>query len=239
MDKDLLAAVPANDPDRDALADYGLTAVSAFVPILGGAVSDLTRGIIARKAEERQHRFNSMVAAEVSRLSDEVAAISPESVVESDEFMAAYAKMSRVAAETESEEKRNRLAAALTRMGPWTDIDPNRRQELLDLVARYQDLDIFLLRYFSDPVAWLEKNAPAWRPGRYAMAGIETVLADHVFAERDDWRPSVNTSVARLRADGVADVPLGTTLSDSGTVQKRTTVFGDQLLAFMGDSLEH
>ncbi|MGY4856859.1 hypothetical protein [Cryobacterium sp. AP23] len=237
MENNLVAAVPESNPDKDALIDYGLTAVNAFVPIVGSGIADLARGIIARKSEERQHAFDTLVALEVTRLAEQVAGITPQSMVESDEFMAAYAKASRVAAETESADKRQRLAAALTRMGPWSSIDPTRRQGLLDLVATYDDLQIFLLGYFRDPTAWLTANAPDWRPGKYMMAGIDTILGDYVFTNGTDWRPSVTTALARFPLDGVADVPLQASMTDAGTVQKRTTSFGDQLLDFIGKAV--
>lgn len=235
MDNDLVSSVPTSNPDKDALTDYGLTAVSALIPVVGGAIADATRGIIARRAEERRHEFDVMLAEAVTDLTGRVEDITPQSMVDSDEFMAAIAKVSRVAAETESVEKRKRLATALTHMGPWSAIDPTRRQHLLDLVARYDDLDIFLLRYFRDPVAWLVENAETWQPGRYMMAGIQTILGDFVFPGQDGWQPSVSASISRFQADGVADVPLKTMMSDSGTVEKRTTMFGEQLLDFISD----
>lgn len=156
-------------------------------------------------------------------------------MVESDEFMAAYAKVSRVAAGTESAEKRQRLAAALTHMGPWSSVDPTRRQHLIDLVVTYDDLHVFLLRYFRDPPAWLRANAPEWRPGKYMMAGIESVLGDFVFTDGTDWRPSVAAALARFPLDGVAEVPLQVGMTDAGTVQKRTTAFGDQFIDFIAN----
>jgi len=235
MDNDLISAVPASNPDRDAMTDYALTAASALLPIVGGAISDTARGMISRKAEERQHQFDTLVALEVTRLAERVEDITPQAMVESDEFMAAYAKVSRVAAETESIEKRQRLAAALTHMGPWSGIDSTRRHDLLNLVARYHDSDIFLLRYFRNPVTWLSENATGWQPGRYELAGIGTILGDYVFAGQSDWRPSVDASISRFEADGVANVPMGTTMSESGTVDRRTTAFGNQLLDFIAD----
>ena len=236
MENDLVAALPESHPDKDALIDYGLTAVNAFIPIVGSGIADLARGIIARKAEERQHQFDALVAVEVTRLTERVEGITPQSMVESDEFMAAYAKVARVAAETESAEKRQRLAAALTHMGPWSSVDPTRRQHLLDLVTMYDDLQVFLLSYFRDPAAWLRANAPDWRSGKYMMAGIATVLGDFVFTDGNDWRPSVAAALARFPLDGVADVPLQASMTDAGTVQKRTTDYGDQFLDFIAEA---
>jgi len=238
MGIELIAALPEYHPDRDAGIDYGLTAVNAFIPIVGSGLADLARGIIARKAEERQHEFDTLIAVEVTRLAGLVEGITPQSMVESDEFMAAYAKVARVAAETESTKKRQRLAVTLTQMGPWSTVDPTRRRDLMDLTAVYDDLHVFLLGYFRDPAAWLRANAPAWRPGKYMMAGIDTVLADYVFTDGTEWRPSVTAAVSRFSMDGVADVPMNVSMSDAGNVQKRTTAFGDQFLSFIEGSAD-
>ena len=236
---DLRDEIPEIDPDKSAATDYALIALDTFVPVVGGAIADLSRGMLARKAEERQNEFNTLVATEVAKISERVNELTPEAILESDEFMAAYSAASRVAAESDSKAKRARLARALSKMGPWENISRDRRARFFTLVMRYSDLHVFLLRYFRDPPAWLRQNAPKWQPGRYMMAGIETVLGEHVFRGERDWKETIQPILGEITADGLGQVPLGTTMSEDGTVQKRTSSLGDQFLDFIGadDSL--
>lgn len=54
MKNDLVAALPESDPDKDALIDYGLTAV-AYVAVVGSGIADLARG----SSREKQRSANT------------------------------------------------------------------------------------------------------------------------------------------------------------------------------------
>jgi hypothetical protein len=229
---DLREEVPDHTPDKDALIGYGLAVVGAL-PVFGSVIADISGGMLAQKREARQHEFNNSVAAAVEELSGRVNGLSPETLVASSEFLAAYEKVTRVAAETASDVKRARLARVLSNMGPWNDIEETKRQQFLDLVTRYDDIHVFLLRYFRAPTKWLEANAPLWDPNKYMMAGIGTILGEHVFRDFPDWTQTVEPVLAVLKADGLTDVSLHTSMSSQGTVEARNSQRGNDFLRFL------
>lgn len=227
---DLISAVPPNDPDHDAVVDYSLIGVS-FLPIAGQPIAELVRGSIARREAERQYDFNVKVATALDALVDR-SVWTVESVLDSDDFMAAVSKGSRAAAETASDAKRERLAAAAAMSGPWFDMEPTRKMQFLDMVTRYEDIHVLLLTYFRDPRAWLAMNSN-WQPGRYMTAGISTMLGEYVFADAPSWQEVVGPVLAEFVADGVAQVPINTTMSESGLLEPRTYPRGNDFLDYI------
>lgn len=70
------------------------------------------------------------------------------------------------------------------------------------------------------------------------MVSISTILDRCVFQAIPDWQSTVSPILATFAADGVAQVPVSTMMSDSGVVEMRTLRRGDQFLQFIaeGDS---
>lgn len=230
---DLVASVPDHDPDKDALIGYGLAAVG-MLPLFGSAIADISGGMLAQRRETRQFEFNVGVAEAVEDLASRVDGLTPETLMNSDEFIAAYEKASRVAAETASRDKRARLARVLAHMGPWGGLDDTTRSQFLDMVARYDDLHVLLLRFFRDPSGWLVANAPEWQPGQYMMVSISTILGRFVFPVASDWQSTVGPVIATFASDGVAQVPISTSMTEQGVLEKRTYPRGDEFLQFVG-----
>lgn len=230
---DFLASVPEYDPDRDALIGYGLAAVG-MLPIFGSAIADISGGMLAQRQQARQHEFNVGVAEAVEDLARRIEGLSPESLLSSDEFVAAYAKASRAAAETTSRDKRARLARVLAHMGPWSGLDEIARGQFLDMVDRYSEVHVLLLRFFRNPSDWLSANATDWRPGLFMTVSIATILDRFVFPGVPNWQSTVGPILTDFSTDGLAQVPLSTSMSESGALEKRTFARGDQFLSFVG-----
>jgi hypothetical protein len=227
--------LPDHTPDKNAAIDFGLTAVDAVVPVFGGVVADLSRGMLARRSEERQHEFNVAVVGELELVAARVDRLQPETILDSDEFMAAYERAARIAAESASRDKRARLAAALSRMGDWDDLSKESREFFFGLVARYSDLHVFLLVFFHEPQAWLSQHAPDFNPRSIMMGSIKAMLQQHVFPDASDLESTVFPALAELKQDGLADVPLTTAMSGDGIVASRISPLGRRFLAFLGD----
>lgn len=166
QDGDVGRFVPELNPDRDALLDFGLTAVSA-IPVLGGVIADLSRGMLVRKSEERQFEFNVRVAQQIDLMSQAVVGLTPQLIVESDEFMAAYERTARIAAESSSLDKRARLARVLQDLGPWSGLSKGKREYFLRLASEYSDHHILLLMFFREPALWLTRHVAQWDSSGY------------------------------------------------------------------------
>lgn len=175
-------SVPSSDPDREAVTDYALTALAALVPHFGQVAADLVRGSLARRSAERQHEFNAQVAAALDR----AATISVEEVLGSDEFMAAFERASRIAAETEGAEKRRRLAAAVANMGDWSWLDKLSRNRMLRWAGEFDELEMLLLSYLEHPRRWMEQHVSGWVDDQQEPRSLLWPLEMYVFPPTDE-----------------------------------------------------
>lgn len=155
---DLVSAVPPHEPAEDTLVTVAKAGLS-LIPAVGGLFAEtLAHGMQLRQGA-RQHEFNERVAR---RLDDLLASaahrVTLDDVLNSDEFLAGITRASRIAAETASHSKRERLAAAAANSGEWSAFVKRERTEFARLVEDFDDLHVWLLHYLSDPAEWLEKN---------------------------------------------------------------------------------
>lgn len=224
--------VPEHDPVKDAALSVG-SALVGTIPVVGGAIGQVGAGLIASRQAARQHEFDQAVARVLEDLAQQVEELTPQAILDSDEFMAAYSHASRVAAETASKGKRERLASALRHAGPWSSVPNDRRTRFLTLVAEYEDIDVAVLHYLASPEMWLLAHS-AWKPGRYLMVSMISVMDEHFFAEHEDWKSYLPQTLSRLTRDGlVVDSGWNTIGTESGTISTRTTTLGDAFLAFL------
>lgn len=230
--EELRNSLPDPNAADEIVTNVGLAALSS-VPIVGPFIAGLTQSAVSHRAAVRQADFDHLVVLELNDLGGRVDGITAESILESDAFMAAYSKAARAAAETASSEKRERLARALSRMGPWVTLDEARKQLLFNLVARYDDLHFQLLDYFSNPVEWIQRENPEWQPDATGMGGITGPMNLFLFPGVPNWEATVHPIVAEMEGDQTMSVPLNSSMSSAGTVQKRTSSLGDALLEFV------
>lgn len=226
--------VPGHSPLKDTLINAGLAGVSA-VPMAGGVVAQFTSGLLAERQAARQHEFNVAVARVVEDVLTRVDGLTSAAVLESDEFMAAYERVSRAAAETASAEKRARLASAIRHAGPWSTIDESKRTQFLTLVARYDELHFAMLSFFRDPQAWIKANTPDWHgPDEWGASSIGALLEKYVFPSVTGWQQLVTPVLDELQNAGLLDnAPLNTMMNPSGPLQQRTKPLGAELLQFV------
>ncbi|WP_167132522.1 hypothetical protein [Paramicrobacterium chengjingii] len=226
--------VPVHSPLKDTMINAGLAGVSA-APLVGGVVAQFTSGLLAERQGARQHEFNMAVAHAVDDLLTRFDGLTPASVLESDEFMAAYERASRAAAETSSAEKRARLASAIRHTGPWSTIDEPKRTQFLTLVARYDDLHFAMLSFFRDPRSWITANtADGNKPDQQGASSIGAILGKYVFSGVAGWQQLVTPALDDLQNAGLLDnAPLNTMMTGSGPLQQRTKPLGIELLQFI------
>lgn len=234
MPDSLADSVPDRHPVVGGMGIAVFAALSA-VPVVGGPAVEIASGILAFRQTGRQHEFNVAVAAALQSVVERLDGLTPASIVESDEFMAAYERASRAAAEAASAEKRARLAAALRHAGPWSSILELRRTQFLEFVVRFGDLHFAMLQFFADPRGWLRANVPDWEePRASGMSSIGALLGEYYFPDVHGWQETVSPVLAELKAAGLLDnAPLSTGMTPEGTVQQRTKPLGHELIAFV------
>ena len=235
MNSELREAIPDPDPDKSALADFGLAALAAFVPG-GGAISDLARGSMARRDSERRKEFDLLVVAKLEEFAAAHSGITPTDVLDSDEFMAAYAKASRIAGETSSQSKRALLATALTHCGPWDfSSEPVLRMRFLDIIERSEEQHVFLLKFLADPMSWITANQPGFFRTNFALLTLQTVVSNVVMPTTTDGM-TLQAILRDISSDGLAEFNLSAGMTLEGVLAPKTTALGNAFLAFLGQT---
>jgi hypothetical protein len=230
IENDLSDATASPNRYSAALTTMGMAALG-LVPVVGGAVQTIAQGTLGQRQAEREAEFAQRVARRLQALEN---GPSPKQVLDSDEFIAAWTKAERVAAETADAAKRERLARVLARTGPWGPYDPEDRQILLELVTRYTEEHVALLDFFQDPIAAIHRREPGWKSTYYIAAPMRLVR-DFLFPGNAAAMERVPRVSADLERDGTASLALLTNMSADGMLLKRTGYLGDRLLSSLAE----
>lgn len=232
---DLVSAVPPHEPAEDALALAGKAALGA-IPLVGSVAAETLAHALDSRQAQRQHDFNLKVAYALNeafeRLNEK---ITIEDVVDSDDFIAAITRAQRAAAETASEARRRRLASAVVNGGHWAPFSASEREQFTRLVDEFDELHVFLLHYFVDPKAWLDSHGLQDEYERLYMAGVGTPLSAVFGVSEGQWRAPVDQAASDLARNGLADIPLRTTMSADGVTAARTSEKGRRFLSFLSE----
>ncbi|MCL6423652.1 hypothetical protein Bequi_09680 [Brachybacterium sp. JHP9] len=230
------ALVPPHEPAEDTLAFAGKAALS-MVPVLGPLAAETLAHALESRQAQRQHEFNVAIAraltSAIEQL-DETTTI--EDIVGSDDFIAAVTRAQRAAAETASQQKRQRLAAAVANGGSWAPFAATEREQFTRLVDEFDALHIWLLHYFTDPAGWLQARDLYQQHANIMMGGIDGPLGSAFNVPQKVWDGPVKQAAADLDRNGLASIPLTTTMSAQGIFAPRTLNKGQRFLAFINET---
>lgn len=233
---DLDALVPPHEPAEDTLAFAGKAALS-MVPVLGPLAAETLAHALESRQAQRQHEFNVAIAraltSAIEQL-DETTTI--EDIVGSDDFIAAVTRAQRAAAETASQQKRQRLAAAVANGGSWAPFAATEREQFTRLVDEFDALHIWLLHYFTDPAGWLRARDLYQQHANIMMGGIDGPLGSAFNVPQNVWDGPVKQAAADLDRNGLASIPLTTMMSAQGIFAPRTSSKGQRFLAFINET---
>lgn len=232
---DLEDLVPPHEPAEDALAFAGKAALSA-IPIVGPLAAETLAYALETRQAERQHEFNVEIARALSVTMENLdGAPTIEDIVGSDEFIAGVTRAQRAAAETASELKRRRLAAAVVNGGSWAPFTASEREQFTRLVEEFSEIHVWLLHYFCDPAEWLKARGLYEKHTNTMMGGITHTLESALGRNKDVWMPAVEQAAADLERANLAQIPLRTTMSLQGVMERRTSEKGRRLLSFLNE----
>lgn len=228
--------VPKRHWGQDAAAAAGKATLSA-IPFVGPFASEGLAFVLDGRQIKRQQEFNTEVARELNRVMESIPeSLTPEELVESDEFCAAVTRAQRLAAETASEDRRRWLAAAVANGGSWSPFSGAERLQFARLIEDLDPLHIWLLQYFQDPTAWLRAHDLYAKHSSIYMAGAETPLESAFNANQSVWGEPVKQAAADLERAGLASIPLGTTMTANGVFSPRTSTKGGRFLLFINET---
>lgn len=232
---DLEALVPPHEPAEDTFAYAGKAALSA-IPVVGPLAAETLAFALESRQAQRQHDFNMAIAQALTGALaqlDETATL--EDIVGSDEFIAAVTRAQRAAAETASEQKRHRLAAAVANGGSWAPFSASEREQFTRLVDEFDGLHVWMLHYFTNPAEWLKARGLYAQHENLLMGGISGPLESALGVSSDIAHGPVTQAAADLERNGLASIPLTTTMSADGVFSARTNAKGRRFLAFLNE----
>lgn len=238
---DLAALIPPHDPAEDAFATVGGMALDS-IPLLGPLAGRALDHALATRERERRREFDVAVVAQLQSLAEgSEAVLTVADVVASDEFLAAITYTRRVAAETAEEAKRQRLALAAAQAGAWSDIAASERAGFLRLAAKYDELHIWLLAYFADPIRWLDAHGLTHVHDGITVDDRGTQLAEALGlgpeGERsaDDVPDVVQDALDELATDSVLS-PIVLDMARDEPFAPQLTSRGRRFLAFLRET---
>lgn len=224
----LEAPVPPHEPAEGVLALVAKIGLGA-IPVVGPMFAEtLAYGLDNRQAE-RQHEFNVYIAEELARVAAEQSDTRP---IDIDGMIAAVSHGQRIAAETASEAKRRRLAAA-TVANFMSDYSLSERAQFMRLVEELDDFHVWLLNYFAGPQAWLDAHGMS---GVYSggFGGAATQPLSHILGRENEsqWAAPLRNALEDLQRLDLANIPAGH-MSAQGMITTRTTERGLRFLEYL------
>lgn len=228
-------SVPSHDAHADDAAAVGSVALGALVPHFGSVFAGALDRAVQRRAAAAQHDFNVRIAGFLDQLVEDGFPVTREQVFESEEFAAALMKFSREAIESESSAKRRRLAAACSNSGDWSEFALALRNQFRRLAIDFDDLHIFLLRYFMNPREWLDAREllvhfPVGRGG-----SPEDPLVKVFRVPQTVWAVPVRQAIADLNTSGLLEVDPDYTVEDDRYLARGTTPKGEKYLRYLAE----
>jgi hypothetical protein len=233
---DLDALVPPHEPAEDTLAFAGKAALS-MVPVVGSLAAETLAHALESRQVQRQHEFNVAIARALTTALEQLDNTATlEDIAGSDEFIAAVTRAQRAAAETASQQRRERLAAAVANCGGWAPFTATEREQFNRLVEEFDALHVWLLHYFTDPTGWLQARGLYQQHANIMMGGIDGPLGSALNVHPTVWEGPVKQAAADLDRNGLASIPLTTMMSAQGIFAPRTSSKGQRFLKFISET---
>lgn len=227
MPEDKLKPLPT--PELRDRVRTGFDAAVAAIPGVGGSLVILVDSVIAPSISRRRDAWLQTLADLVDELSERVDGWDPTSLEGNEVFVTAVADASRIALGTHLEEKLEMLKNCLRHMVLEKDRNDFLDLQLFRFVEDLSPEHFLVLQYLENPGAWFDGRAIP-RPS-IAMGSPKSVMAT---AKLPVEGPSLEIVLRDLNDRGLADcASLGTTMTEAGVWQTRTTDLGAGLLSFV------
>ncbi len=224
-------AMPEQSSSKMVTASTLIGVVSG-VPVVGGGVAGAIQGAVQAASRARDEEWWAMIAARLTSLEHDV-----QEMVSFDDraFLAALHRLTRASQETEDNEKRRRLAAALAYSGSWSSLRSDQRDRMERILIESTSREVHLLRVFADPEAWLAQTDPE-AIARYRsmqLASIEEFIDGHIVCGDPDEKRAVEGVIESLSRRGLVQIPTRSMLSGAGVLQGRATSLGHQFISYL------
>lgn len=218
-------------PQADGLDAWhaSIKALFSSLPGVGGAASAFFDLVIAPPVSIRRDTWFQDLADDIRVLKDQVAGFDPEKLPENQVFISTVMQTTQMALRTHQQEKLDALRNITLHSATQINIDETVQAIFLNLIDRFAPLHLQLLRLLNDPSGWANERGityPEWYFGGSISALFECALP-----ELKGHRAHYDLVGKDLFVAGLIDTEqFNTTMTSSGLLTSRTTMFGKQFL---------
>lgn len=207
------------DKALDTVEIIGKTVLSV-IPVGGALATAVYDAVKGNCLARRQEVWRNTLEDRMSRVENTLEEISNDEL-----FTTALIKSTELAMRTATQEKMKYLANAAVNSFEL-DIEEEKLIIFMDLLDKYTISHIKILKFFYDPKQFSGLSSSTY------MMGSPTTILFQAYPELDNqmFKKIYND----LYVDGLVNTEnLNITMTGSGMVAKRTTVFGDEFLKFI------
>lgn len=229
IDKDLVA--PALEPDSEKAHRVARAALSG-VPGLGGALVETFNALIEPPMTRRKTEWMEQVTEAINELYEK-GIVTESDLQENEKFFTTLVHASNVAIKNHEKEKLEALRNAVLNSALPDAPDDTWQQLFLNLIDSCTSWHIAILKLFQGPEKWARNNGhqfPNW-----SMGGITSVI-ESAYPELLGQQDLYRLVWQELYRNGLLNTDsLGTTMTGSGMLAKRTTAIGDKFVEFISE----
>ncbi len=229
IDKDLVD--PAVEPDSEKAHRVSRAALSG-IPVLGGALVEAFNALIEPPMARRKTEWMAQVTEAINELCEK-GIVTEQDLQENEKFFTTLVHASNVAIRNHEKEKLDALRNAVLNSALPGAPDDTLQQLFLNLIDSCTSWHIAILKLFQGPEQWAQKNGhqfPSW-----SMGGITAVI-ESAYPELQGQQELYRLVWQDLFRNGLLNTDgLGTTMTGSGMLAKRTTTIGDKFVEFISE----
>ncbi len=229
IDKELID--PIIEPDSEKAHRVARAAISA-VPVMGGALVEAFSSLIEPPMARRKTEWMVQVTEAINKLYQK-GFVTEQDLQSNEKFFTTLVHASNVAIKNHEQEKLNALKNAVLNSALPDAPDDTLQQLFLNLIDSCTSWHIALLKLFQNPEIWAKNNNhqfPSW-----SMGGLTAVI-ESAYPELGNEKDLYRLVWQELFRSGLLNTDgLGTTMSASGMLAKRTTEIGDKFVKFISN----
>ncbi len=229
IDKELIS--PMVEPDLEKAHRVARAAISG-VPIFGGALTETFSALIEPPMARRKTEWMEQVTEAINELYEK-GFVTEQDLQQNEKFFTTLVHASNLALKNHEKEKISALRNAVLNSALPDAPDDTLQQLFLNIIDSCTSWHIALLKLFQNPENWAKKNNhhfPNW-----SMGGLTSVI-ESAYPELGKQKDLYRLVWQELFRNGLLNTDgLGTTMSASGMLSKRTTEIGDKFVTFISD----
>lgn len=206
---------------------------ASFLPVFGGAASEVLGAIVTPLLEKRRKEWFEQIARKLEDLRERVEQVTPESLSHNESFVTTFLHASQTAIRNHQQEKLEALRNAILNAAMPNAPNDDLQLMFLDAIDTLTTWHLRVLAYLDNPRKWAAEHGIQFLS--YSMGGAATPL-EHAFPDlrgrRDFYDLLYNELASRGFLSGNANA-LNMATTPDGMLASRTTQIGKQFIRFI------